>query len=461
MIETDREDPMEVTRNGSWQGSLRLEGYKWHNVLLLLVDLAILSAALWLALGLHPFVPMHRLSEYSLWGWSRWFLLLWALWVPVASAIDLYEPTVAGDADRALVFTVLTLVLVGLVYVLIPIISVPLINPPWTWFVFMGTAALALCLWRGAYAFLWAPVPLQRLALIGRPSVIEPLAAALEPLSQVRVVSILGANSLSSVTVPGSSLAAPTTQSDLPLGERPDAIVIDPHLFHEPDMARLLSQWSAGGLAITSITACYETWLGQIPLEHLDLADWIGQMHERQMVFRAWDMTCRLFDIVWALLALPVLGIALVVVGLTRRGISEAPIIVAIPHVGRQGKRVNLLHFDESIPHWLRRLPLVWNLLLGHVTLIGPQPLPQAAWPCDSATATLCQLRTVMRPGLISWAQTRRLRARIDDQSVSADLMYDLYYIKQRGPSRDLAVVYHVLKSALASERSLVLTNPS
>lgn len=439
---------MDAMRSESWPGTVRLEDYRWHSLLLLLMDLAILSAALCVTLALHPHVPMDRLSEYTLWGWSRWFLLLWIIWIPVASAIDIYEPKVAGDANRALVFTALVLWVVGPVHLLVPIISVPLIHPLWTWFVFMGLALLALTAWRGAYALLWAPVPLQHITLVGRPHTIEPLAQALDALPEVQVTGVLAIDGRSDHALSGSLLASQIRRSRLTPNGRLDAIVVEAHLCQEPEMARLLSQWSAAGLTILSIANCYETWLGQIPLEHLDVTVCLSHMQERQRVIRAWDAARRFFDLIAALLGLPFLALALVFVGVTRRGDAEAPVIVPMPCVGRQARPFNLWRFHQAAPAWLRGLPMLWNLLLGQITLIGPRIVPQSAWPMDPSQAALLRLRTTMRPGLVGWAQVRRPQSASSADTPAADLPYDLYQIKNCGPSGDLAVLYHLFVGA-------------
>ena len=438
---------MDALRSESRLGTLRLEGYRWHNVLLLFVDLAILSAALWLALGLHPLVPVDRLSEYGFWGWSRWWLLMWAIWLPVASAVDMYEPVVAGDLDRTLAFSTLALLITGLIYLLIPIISVPLIDPLWTWFAFMGVAGLALIAWHGAYAAFWAPIPLQRVALIGRPQVVEPLAVGLEALPQIEVVNIVATDCLSVVRQSRQALRGP--DFDLGLDPRLDAVIVDTHLCHEPEMARLLSLWSGSGLTISSIEACYEAWLGQIPLEHLAVPAWIADVQERQLLFRAWDAVSRLLDLVCALLAMPFVVLAGLFLVLSRSDDSETLLITRTRYVGLQGKRFELLRFAPMAPTWLRGLPIAWNLLLGHITLVGPRPIAQSAWPTDRSLAALFQLRTAMRPGLLGWAQARRPRGADTHEAPAADLPYDLYYIKNRGPSSDLAVVYNPLKRSL------------
>lgn len=442
---------MDAMQSETWHATPQLEDRTGHNVLLLLVDLVILSLALWLALGLHPHVPMDRLSELDLWGWSRWFLLLWAIWIPVASAIEVYELRVAGDANRVLALTALALLVAGPVHILVPFISVPLINPLWTWFVFMGAAALGLITWRAAYAVLWAPVPLQRITLVGRRRAIEPLVQALGSISEVQVVDVLSIDARANGPFAGGSFVSQIRRLGLPHNGRQDTIVIDPQLCQEPEVARLVSQWSEAGLSISSIASCYETWLGQMPIEHLDVSAWIGHVQERELVLRAWDAVCRVGDLLCALLGLPFWGVALILVGLTRRGDTEAPIILSTPCVGRQGKPFGLLRFYEAAPAWLRDLPMLWNLLMGRITLIGPRPLLQTALPSDPALAGLVQLRAITRPGLIGWAQVRDASASASDHDPVADLPYDLYYIKNRGPSRDIAVLYHLFRGTLAS----------
>jgi lipopolysaccharide/colanic/teichoic acid biosynthesis glycosyltransferase len=103
-----------------------------------------------------------------------------------------------------------------------------------------------------------------------------------------------------------------------------------------------------------------------------------------------------------------------------------------LSHVGRFLRRFRL---DE--------LPQVYNVLIGHMSLVGPRPL----LPADQPDAPASRLR--LRPGLTGWAQIKGGR-HISSEDKAA---LDLWYIKNACFSLDVMILAHTVRMILFGER--------
>ncbi len=106
------------------------------------------------------------------------------------------------------------------------------------------------------------------------------------------------------------------------------------------------------------------------------------------------------------------------------------------PRVTRVGRLLRTTHVDE--------LPQLWNVLFGHMSLIGPRPERPEFIPVLEQAITGYRDRLQVRPGVTGLAQVQ-LPADTDIASVQRKLAYDLYYIDRMGPSLDLRVLFATL----------------
>ena len=91
------------------------------------------------------------------------------------------------------------------------------------------------------------------------------------------------------------------------------------------------------------------------------------------------------------------------------------------PRVTRVGRFLRDTHLDE--------IPQLWNVLCGHMGLIGPRPeRPEIAAKIEQ-TLPEFRARLLVRPGITGLAQMR-LPADSDLETVRRKLSHDLYYIR-------------------------------
>lgn len=103
---------------------------------------------------------------------------------------------------------------------------------------------------------------------------------------------------------------------------------------------------------------------------------------------------------------------------------------------------------SSAVGRFLRRtrldeLPQLLNILLGHMSFVGPRPL----LPADQSPAYAARL--LVRPGLTGWAQVNGGRAVSPDNKAALDV----WYVMHASLALDAAIVWHTLRMLVAGER--------
>jgi exopolysaccharide biosynthesis polyprenyl glycosylphosphotransferase len=175
--------------------------------------------------------------------------------------------------------------------------------------------------------------------------------------------------------------------------------------------------------------------------------------------------------VIGLVLTLPVMGLVAIAVRLS----SPGPALYHQERVGQDG-RVFVIHKFRSmqadaekesgavwaqsadrrvtaVGRFLRRtrldeLPQLWNVLCGHMSVVGPRPeRPEFVAGLKEQIPYYGQ-RHVVRPGLTGWAQVRyTYGASVEDALMK--LQYDLYYIKNRSLAFDLFIIAKTVKTVL------------
>ena len=159
----------------------------------------------------------------------------------------------------------------------------------------------------------------------------------------------------------------------------------------------------------------------------------------------------RFLGLILAVLTLPAVLLLLVLAW----GAFGWPPLQRMGRIGRYGRRFNLYRINTRKDHqtdlrgrrlrlssWLRRtsldeLPQVWNVVLGHMSLVGPRPLD----PVVAEELNLRQ-RHLARPGLTGpW----QIDARGDGRAVTDNLAIDQSYLQTMSFGRDMVLLARTL----------------
>jgi lipopolysaccharide/colanic/teichoic acid biosynthesis glycosyltransferase len=195
------------------------------------------------------------------------------------------------------------------------------------------------------------------------------------------------------------------------------------------------------------------------------------------MMKRSTDVSLSLIGL---LLLAPLLGL----IGLAVRTLTSGPALYRGTRIGRSGRTFELLKFrtmridaeqvgGSSTPdgdprvtrlgaflrkYKLDELPQLWNVLVGHMSLVGPRP--QVPWAVERYTEEEKILLTV-RPGITDPASLRFsnegeiLRGHSDPDRAYFELIHpekmrlSIHYVKNRSLLGDLRILVATLGAAL------------
>ncbi len=245
-----------------------------------------------------------------------------------------------------------------------------------------------------------------------------------------------------------------------------DGVVLDRHVPPSDARTRLLSQLKMQHLRLYSVEAVAELTSGRKMLPHA--SDTLWEIDNDP----GYDRIKRLLDLSVVIGLSPLWVPLAAAVGLAVRYDSKGPALFSQQRVGRDGQAFTLwkfrsmvhglqapgVHFAQAddpritrVGRFLRRsrldeLPQLWNVLRGHMSLIGPRP-EQAAFVREfAATIPSYPYRHLVRPGLTGWAQVQHGYADSAD-STRIKLSYDLYYVAHYSLALDLLIAAKTVKT--------------
>lgn len=283
-------------------------------------------------------------------------------------------------------------------------------------------------------------------------------AAALAQLEQI-------------LSMPGAAPAGPTRLraiSSLAEAVHCDGLMLDRSATADPERTRALAQFKLSHVRIYSVERVGEMLAGRVALAHID-----ENFFDDHAAHYFYSFTKRLIDIAAVLclapLALP-LGIA---VALAVRIETPGPILFRQERVGLFGKPFTMLKFrsmdfDDDAPaqfatqqdprvtrvgrvirkYRLDEIPQLWNVLTGHMSLIGPRPEQAPMVEEFERTIPYYPYRHLLRPGLSGWAQVQQGYVGTHEETVTK-LSYDLYYVKHCSFALDLLIAVKTLRTLL------------
>jgi exopolysaccharide production protein ExoY len=106
-----------------------------------------------------------------------------------------------------------------------------------------------------------------------------------------------------------------------------------------------------------------------------------------------------------------------------------------------RGRRLRLSSFLRSTS--LNELPQLWNVVLGHMSLVGPRPIdPQSIADLAAGVGFLDETR----PGLTGLWQ---VEARGDDRPLTDHVAMDLSYVRDISFVRDLSLLLRTVPALI------------
>ena len=188
----------------------------------------------------------------------------------------------------------------------------------------------------------------------------------------------------------------------------------------------------------------------------------------------AYDVAKRSMDLALVLLTLPLWLPMCALVGTAVKLDSSGPMLFSQVRVGRDGYSFRLWKFrsmrhetepqparfaqvsDDRVTRvgrFIRRsrldeLPQLFNVLLGHMSLIGPRPEQTQFVQAFATRIPAYTYRHLVRPGLTGWAQMQQGYAGNEEETVFK-LSYDLYYVEHYSMALDLLIIAKTIRTVL------------
>lgn len=232
------------------------------------------------------------------------------------------------------------------------------------------------------------------------------------------------------------------------------------------------------GVDIEEAASVYEMVTGRVALAALRPSDLIftrrlGPSTRAQ----AWQ---RAYSFVFAVVAILVTGLVMMVVAALVRVTSPGPALYRQRRVGRGGRVFEVLKFRSMysdaeartgavwatrddpritpLGRWLRKLridelPQFFNVLWGDMAVVGPRPERPEFVRTLTEQIPFYGYRHSILPGITGWAQiNHKYGDTVED--TFAKLEYDLYYLKNVSFSLDAYIIFHTIKVMLLGRGS-------
>ena len=244
---------------------------------------------------------------------------------------------------------------------------------------------------------------------------------------------------------------------------------------------------------IEQAATVYEELSGKLPLASYELDDVVYSDTFRPK--RSSQIATRLLSLAAAILGLILTAPLMLIIAVLIKLDSPGPVLFMQERAGYRGKQFKLAKFRTMRPaegpcsewegdnadritrvgRWLRKfrldeLPQFFNVLAGHMNLVGPRPHPVSNiamlalvarnTPESGVSIPYYDLRSSVRPGITGWAQVRYQYANNLQEEIEK-LHFDLYYIKHYSLRLDLKIILetiwvvgggHVVKAEKAQE---------
>jgi exopolysaccharide biosynthesis polyprenyl glycosylphosphotransferase len=435
--------------------------------LFFIADAAALYAALFITLFIRygsdyyaQFVNAHALP----------FTIIFVLWLVVFYIAGLYDlRRLRNNLDFIKTLFVSLLVnalLAALLFYLIPAFG---IAPKTNLLIFIVIFAVIEIFWRRflnrAMAFGEAP---NKILIVGSGALADAVKSAIREHPQVGYA-------IKAEMEEAAAYAAPESVAAIAHRENVNMIVVPRHLKHEARLVLILYELFGTGILVSDLATLYENIMRKVPLADLEetwfLENIAGEVRFYDSLKRAGEF---LGALILGIVLLPFEILIALIIKLTSRG----PVIYKQVRVGEKSREFMLYKFrsmrvlsaDGSAEvqgaQWsaggsdarvtlfgrflrkshLDELPQLWNIIRGDLSFVGPRPERPTFVQSLTKKIPYYEIRLLIKPGVTGWAQINH-HADLTTEDVMEKLQYDIYYLKNRSPILDWAIILKTAKS--------------
>lgn len=435
---------------------------------LLVGDIAVFTASLWVTLGLrHLAPPSQDLFLAHLFP----FALLFVLWVFVFFLAGLYgrhTNILRAHLPETIFYTQLINVsLAAVFFFILPHFG---IAPKTVLAIYLLVSSLFIFLWR---TLLFPHIkPKERVDALLIAAGEEAEALKEEVNADTRLPFRIAAH-----LDPGAADAHKVIQQVCHTAENGHAMVIIADLRH-PIMASVLpivydSAFRKERFALLDVQELYQELYERVPLS-LIRYDWI-LAHVGATV--GYDYAKRILDVAVATVIGAISLLLYPFIMLAIKLDDGGDVFFHQGRIGQFGQPIHILKFrsmgvreegGEEKQHITRvgsvlrrfrldELPQIWNVLKGDLSLVGPRPEIPTLATHYARTIPFYDARHLIAPGLTGWAQLKHDQHphhQADVSETKRKLSFDLYYLKNRSFMLDLYVMFQTARVVLTERGS-------
>jgi len=256
--------------------------------------------------------------------------------------------------------------------------------------------------------------------------------------------------------------------------EHINTIILSPEAYRLPNIIDFFYKASKKGIQFVNLATAYERILKKVPLEAISQLWFLEKVSRTEKRF--YEFMKRLIDIVLSLIGLTALIVIFPFVGLVIKLTSSGSLFYRQKRVGKGGKIFEVIKFRSMIENaeqngavWAQKedprvtkfgrflrktrldeLPQVINILKGEMAVVGPRAERPEFVEKLKKEIPFYEERLLVRPGLSGWAQINYGKD-LGHNDTKEKLQYDLYYIKNRSFTIDLAVILKTIKTVLSA----------
>lgn len=255
-----------------------------------------------------------------------------------------------------------------------------------------------------------------------------------------------------------------------------DDVVVGPGAAKNPRVLDRMLGCLKLGCRVTHLSTFYEQVMSEVPVALLEpnwflFAD-LKHYREAQLIMK------RACDVVGALVGLVLTLPFWPFVGLLIKLTSPGPVFYSQRRVGQNGRTFRLYKFrtmyrdaerdghawaaerDPRVTRvgwYLRKarideLPQLWNILLGHMSIVGPRPERPEFVEQLASKIRFYNERHLIKPGLSGWAQINyRYGASVED--ARRKLQLDLWYMKNMSIELDMVILLRTMGTLFLGSR--------
>ncbi|MEK7659305.1 MAG: sugar transferase [Patescibacteria group bacterium] len=256
--------------------------------------------------------------------------------------------------------------------------------------------------------------------------------------------------------------------------EHINTIILSPEAYRLPNIIDFFYKASKKGIQFVNLATAYERILKKVPLEAISQLWFLEKVSRTEKRF--YEFVKRLIDLVLSLIGLAPLIVIFPFVAPAIKITSPGPLFYRQKRTGKGGRIFEVIKFRTMIEgaekngavwatkedarvtkfgKFLRKtrldeLPQVINILKGEMSIVGPRAERPEFVEKLKKEINFYEERLLIRPGLTGWAQVNYGKD-LNHNDTREKLQYDLYYIKNRSFTIDMAVILKTIKTVLSA----------